>query len=150
LYISSVERKLGSQEEIFQAYNILDSLYKVATNSEVSAPVSMLSAVREFDNGNKFRISKYDRVLHVRVTEKSGEEIHLGINVDGLSYIEFVDKNSKRNAVTVEDVEKKDDSDHVNRFKGFVIDITPWIVGRYLSEESKPFPGWKIIKKFIA
>jgi hypothetical protein len=145
-----VERKLRSQEEILQAYNILDSLYKVATNGEVSAPVSMLSAVREFPNGSSFRVSKHDRVLHIQVIEKNGEEIHLGTNVDGLSNIEFVGKNGKRNTVTVEDIEKNDDIEHVNRFKGLVIDITPWIVGRYLSEESKPFPGVKILKKFIA
>jgi len=127
--------RLKQVQTIEEAYSALASFYTEATQGEIVRPDELLSHVREFTEGGKFKISRHRSRIYVGVTEKDGTNRGFGIGPDGLTDISFTD-SEKHQAIDASDL----DDEKMIRFKLATKELTPWFFERYENPERKPLP----------
>lgn len=121
---------------IEEAYSKLSLLHHEVTRGAIPTPGEMVSHVREFKSGVKFRISRpLSNRFYVRIIEKDGTNRGFGISADGLTDISFTD--DKR----YQDIRASDlDDESMIRFKLAAKELTPWFFERYENAKPKPLP----------
>lgn len=132
-----MEERLSPISTTEIAFEILDSVYKMATRGEIVNPDETIGAMRKFTDGPRIELLRYQQRLYATVIETDGTERGFGIHRDGLADISFRDGKGNRVSINADGLEESDRKD----FKNLSLRLVPWLVERYLNKEAKPLPS---------
>lgn len=123
------------------AFEILNSVYNMATPGETANPDEIITARRDFTDGPSIEIRRHRDRLLATVIETYGIARGFGIQRDGLTDISFQEKGRPRVSLHATEFEGEDRA----RLRDLSLSVVPWIIDRFLNKATKLLPNHIVI-----